>query len=103
MEGRKEVEGSRAGAAKVENENWSHIAVLEYFRVVADFLRWEGRGEASWGTLPGENSQRSWTSKMAPLRRRRVTLMRQTRLLPPEQSHVDADEESFTWKRSYTR
>lgn len=103
LEGRKEAEGSRAAALKVENENWSHIAVLEYFRVVADFLRWEARGEASWGTLPRENSQRSWTSKLAPLRRRRVTMMRRTRLLTPEQSRVDADEESFTWKRSYTR
>lgn len=66
LEGRKEAEGSRAGAAEVENENWSHIAVLEYFRVVADFLRWEARGEASWGTLPGENSQRSGPAKRLP-------------------------------------
>uniref|UniRef100_A0A3P8TNU1 Abhydrolase domain containing 15 n=1 Tax=Amphiprion percula TaxID=161767 RepID=A0A3P8TNU1_AMPPE len=79
--------------------NWSHIVVLEYFRVVADFLR----GEQRDGVLE-ENSptgRRSWIRNVVPQRRRRVTMTRRTRTQNPE--YVDPEEGEFTWKRSYTR
>lgn len=106
LEGQEEMEGGRTGNEEVEDGNWSHIAVLEYFRVVADFLKWEARDEASRGDLFGEYSQagqRSRISNMAPPRRRRATMMRRLRLQTPEESSVDAEEGNFTWKRSYTR
>lgn len=81
--------------------NWSHIVVLEYFRVVADFLK----GEQRDGVLE-ENSptgQRSWIRNVVPQRRKRVTMMRRTRTQNPEQMYADAEEGEFTWKRSYTR
>ncbi|XP_070774197.1 protein ABHD15 [Enoplosus armatus] len=106
MEGREEMEGERTGNDDVEEGNWSHVAVLEYFRVVADFLKGEERDGASQGGPLGEYSQggmRSRTSNMAPPRRRRANMMRRPRLQAPEQSSADAEEDDFTWKRSYTR
>lgn len=91
---------------EVEDGNWSHIAVLEYFRVVADFLKGEERDKANCGSPLGEYGQagqRSRTGNVAPPRRSRATMMRRLRLQVPEQSGVDAEEEKFTWKRSYTR
>ncbi|XP_061596842.1 protein ABHD15 isoform X2 [Cololabis saira] len=86
---------------------WSHTAVLEYFRVVADFLKDGVRSGLSWKG-PTDNSealQRSRTNAMTPplpRRRRRGNMMR--RLRAPEQSPVDeAEGGNFTWKRSYTR
>ncbi|XP_051793205.1 protein ABHD15 [Acanthochromis polyacanthus] len=79
--------------------NWSHIVVLEYFRVVADFLK----GEQRDGVLE-ENSptgQRSWIRNVVPQRRRRAAMMRRMRTQNPE--YMDAEEGEFTWKRSYTR
>lgn len=100
------LEGGRTTNEEVEDGNWSHIAVLEYFRVVADFLKGEERDKASWGGPLGEYGQagqRSRTGNTAPPRRRRATMMRRLRLQGPEQSRVDAEEGNFTWKRSYTR
>lgn len=106
LEGREETEGGRSGNEEVEEGNWSHIAVLEYFRVVADFLKGEERdGVSSDGPL-GEYSQagqRSRTGNVAPPRRRRANMVRRQRLQVPEESSVEAEEGSFTWKRSYTR
>lgn len=82
---------------------WSHIAVLEFFRVVAEFLRGEERNRTSCSGLEG-NSQtglRGWT--MSPPHRRRATEMRRPRPQAPERSYMDAQEGNFTWKRSYTR
>ncbi|XP_041656797.1 protein ABHD15 [Cheilinus undulatus] len=89
----------------VEGDNWSHLAVLEYFRVVADFLKREERENAPWGATGDYNlaGQLSWTSSMVPLRKRRNTVMRRPRLLAAEQSSVEEEEGNFTWKRSYTR
>ncbi|XP_070700391.1 protein ABHD15 [Pempheris klunzingeri] len=100
LEGREDTEGGRSGTEEMKEGNWSHIAVLEYFRVVADFLKGEERdpqGEYS------QTGQRSRTSNMALPCRRRVTMTRRLRSQAPEQSGVDAEEGNFTWKRSYTR
>uniref|UniRef100_A0A3Q3IEK5 Serine aminopeptidase S33 domain-containing protein n=1 Tax=Monopterus albus TaxID=43700 RepID=A0A3Q3IEK5_MONAL len=106
LEGREETEGGKTANDGAEEGNWSHIVVLEYFRIVADFLKREERDGASCGDPLGEYSQagqRNRTNK-APPRRRRPNLMRRPRLQTPEQSSVDAEEEeNFTWKRSYTR
>ncbi|KAI3373202.1 hypothetical protein L3Q82_006517 [Scortum barcoo] len=102
LEGRKEMEGGRTGNEDVEEGNWSHIAVLEYFRVAADFLKGEERDGANQGGPLGDYSQagqRSRTGNMAPPRRRRATMLRRQRQQAPEWSSMDAEEESFTWKR----
>ncbi|KAF3840965.1 hypothetical protein F7725_006827 [Dissostichus mawsoni] len=99
LEGPEETEGGRTGnEEEEEGGNWSHIAVLEYFRVVADFLKGEEKD--------GEYIQagpRSRTSNMAPPRRRRANVMRRQRLQPTEERSGDEEEGNFTWKRSYTR
>ncbi|XP_068456251.1 protein ABHD15 [Clinocottus analis] len=105
LEAREEMEEGRAGNEEEEG-NWSHVAVLEYFRVVADFLKRDERDAGSSDGPRGENSQaeqRSRTSDMDPPRRRRANIVRKQRLQTPEEISVDAEEESFTWKRSYTR
>nr|XP_033489543.1 protein ABHD15 [Epinephelus lanceolatus] len=105
LEDREETEGGRTGNEEAEGGNWSHIAVLEYFRVVADFLKGEDRNGVSLDA-PLEYSQagqRSRTSNVAPVRKRRTNMMRRQRLQTPEESSVDAEEGSFTWRRSYTR
>lgn len=104
VEGRKEMEGGRTGNEEVEDSNWSHTAVLEYFRVVADFLKGEERDRMRSDGPLGENSQagqRSRTSNNP--RRRRANIVRRQRLHAPEESSVEAKEGNFTWKRSYTR
>lgn len=106
LEGQEKLDGGRTGNEEVEDSNWSHIAVLEYFRVVADFLKWEARNEVSWGGLLGElgqAGQRSRMSNVVPPRRKRAAIMRRLQLQTAEQSSVDAEEGNFTWKRSYTR
>ncbi|XP_047462761.1 protein ABHD15 [Mugil cephalus] len=93
-----------AGEEEEEGEGegiWSHIVVLEYFRVVADFLK----GEERCGP-PEENSLaglRNRTHNAASHRRRRPTVIRRQRPPAHEQSCVDAEEGTFNWKRSYTR
>eukprot|EP00064_Thunnus_orientalis_P014265 superscaffoldBa00002458_g14307 len=101
LEGHEESDGRRTGNEEVEEGNWSHIAVLEYFRVMADFLKGEEKdGPAGEYSHTG---QRNRTSNMAPPRRRRTTMMRRQRSHAPEQSSVEVEEGNFTWKRSYTR
>ncbi|KAK5850861.1 hypothetical protein PBY51_001700 [Eleginops maclovinus] len=99
LEGPKETEEGRTGnESEEEGCNWSHIAVLEYFRVVADFLK----GEEKDGEYI-QAGQRSRTSNMAPSRRRRANMMRRQRLQPTEERSGDEEDGNFTWKRSYTR
>lgn len=106
LEGRDPMEEGRTPNEETGDGIWSHMAVLEYFRVVADFLKGEKREGASWGGALKESSfsgQRNRTiNNMAPFRRRRATMMRKSRAHAGEQSCVDRKEESFTWKRSYT-
>ncbi|XP_041863765.1 protein ABHD15 [Melanotaenia boesemani] len=91
MEGSEQMEESE--------ERWSHITVLEYFRVVADFLKKDG---ASW-TSPVETGPRSRMNTMAH-RRKKGTMLRRLRPQQFEQSSQDdVDGGNFTWKRSYTR
>ncbi|XP_078121477.1 protein ABHD15 [Sander vitreus] len=104
LEGREEMEGGRTGNEEVEDSNWSHIAVLEYFRVVADFLKGEERDGVRLDGPLGENSQAGQRSRTSNnLRRRRANMVRRQRLQAPEESSVEAEEGNFTWKRSYTR
>ena len=79
--------------------SWSDGAVLEYFRVVAEFLKVEER--KGWGPAGGGPAA-------APLpRRRRATMTRRTR--PQTQGHASQGggrgegDGLFTWQRSYTR
>lgn len=106
LKGREEqVEGGRSGNEEVDY--WSHTAVLEYFRVVADFLKREDRESVVFGSPPEDFSQTGlWSSagSMSQSRRRRNAVMRRPRQLVPEHSSLEEEEEeSFTWKRSYTR
>lgn len=103
LEGREEhAEGERSG----NTDCWSHTAVLEYFRVMVDFLKREDRESAIFGSPPEEFSQTGlWSnaSSMLQSRRRRNVVMRRPRQLVPERSNLEEEEENFTWKRSYTR
>ncbi|AWO99834.1 putative abhydrolase domain-containing protein 15-like [Scophthalmus maximus] len=102
LEDHEEMEGGETEGEEVVAGSWSHVAVLEYFRVVAEFLKREERDGASWAGPLGEYGQagsRSRTSNVAPVRRRRAPTMRR----PRPQSSEDTEEENFTWKRSYTR
>nr|XP_020499718.1 protein ABHD15-like [Labrus bergylta] len=105
LEGKEEEkEGGRTGNEEVEEDNWSHFVVLEYFRVVADFLKKEERENAVWGAAADFSlaGQLSRISSMAPLRKRRNPVMRRPRPMAAQQSNAE-EEENFTWKRSYTR
>ncbi|KAM9846810.1 protein ABHD15 [Aulostomus maculatus] len=97
-------EGGGLEDEPLQGGNWSHIAVLEYFRVVAEFLEGEERNGASQGGLVGGHPQagRSRSSNIVPPRRTRASVMRRSRPQTPEQSCVEV-EGNFTWKRSYTR
>lgn len=79
---------------------WSHAAVLEYFKVVADFLTAGEREGSGRGGPPEENptGPRSRSSNPAPLRRRRPPVTRRHR-----HPAAPCGEETFTWRRSYTR
>lgn len=90
------------GAQAGESASWSHAAVLEYFRLVADFLRSEETDMPGRNDLVGETSQRSRINMAAP-RRRRATTMRRTRPQAAELSGADSEDGKFAWKRSYTR
>uniref|UniRef100_UPI0037E9AA9A protein ABHD15 n=1 Tax=Semicossyphus pulcher TaxID=241346 RepID=UPI0037E9AA9A len=105
LQGRDEVQGGRSGYNEAEDDNWSHNAVLEFFRVVADFLKREERESGIYMSPPDYSQAVQWSrsSNMAPTRRRRATVVRRQRLQAPEESTLEAEEESFTWKRSYTR
>nr|XP_006641168.1 PREDICTED: abhydrolase domain-containing protein 15 isoform X1 [Lepisosteus oculatus] len=83
------LRGGREGSAC-----WSHSAVLEYFRVVGEFLQGEERGRDA-GQLPRHRTSTLWT------RRRRGTLLRRDRHSPAASAQLP--EDLFQWQRSYTR
>uniref|UniRef100_A0A3P9MCV0 Serine aminopeptidase S33 domain-containing protein n=1 Tax=Oryzias latipes TaxID=8090 RepID=A0A3P9MCV0_ORYLA len=86
-----------------DEKRWSHILVLEYFRVVADFLKYEESDETRWRrSLEGSQSVQRRTETMAVPHRRRINVMRRPKAQSSQHSGVD-DPENFTWKRSYTR
>lgn len=104
LEGREDSKGGAEGTGDtvVQEGNWSHIAVLDYFRVVADFLEGEESNASSQGGPVGEHcqaGQRSRTSNLGPPRRRRTSGRRSK----PPVTEESAEEGTFTWKRSYTR
>lgn len=92
-----EKDGGRSENEEVGDDNWSHAAVLEFFKVVADFFKWE---EERSGLL-GEYGQRSRISNMAASRKRSATVMRRQRQHTHELSTY-SKEENYTWKGSYT-
>lgn len=94
-------DGAQAGAGGTEKGNWSHAAVLEYFRLVADFLRLEGRAVLGKNDPLVETSQRSRINMAAP--RRRAITVRRTRAQAAELGGADSEDGKFAWKRSYTR
>ncbi|KAK7925741.1 hypothetical protein WMY93_008051 [Mugilogobius chulae] len=82
-----------------EEINWSHVAVLEYFRVVVDFLKGGEKAEGFWIGPMAEQRNRIHT--FAPVRKRRTAGMRRPQNQTIHQSLNETEE--FTWKRSYTR
>lgn len=92
------LDGAQTGTDEVQNDNWSHAAVLEYFSRVADFLRAEERDRQA----RDETSQKSRTNVAAPRRRRAITV-RRARPQAAELSGADSEDGKFAWKRSYTR
>ncbi|KAM4620604.1 protein ABHD15 [Polymixia lowei] len=93
------------GIGNEDEQNWSHMAVLEYFRVVADFLKGEegnraARDDGVRGSAQGP--PRSRTGTAVPQHRRRATVMR-SRPQTHGQASAGGEEGHFTWKRSYTR
>lgn len=82
-----------------EETNWSHVAVLEYFRVVLDFLKGGETDPGLWTGPTGE--QRIRTNTTAFLRRKRAAISRRPQIQTEDQGLET--EEQFTWKRSYTR
>lgn len=93
------LEQPEGSGGEVGNDNWSHAAVLEYFTLVADFLRSEERDGMSRSDRWGETSQRS----TAAPRRRRATTTRRSRAQTEDVSGADSEDGKFTWKRSNTR
>ncbi|KAJ7997395.1 hypothetical protein DPEC_G00228540 [Dallia pectoralis] len=91
-------EGGEGG--QEEGGCWSHAAVLEFFRVVAEFLRGEEgpRVAGFYGTEQGGQRSRTGNS-----RKRRTTTIRRDRqrTLSHREDVVEGGE--FTWQRSYTR
>ncbi|KAK2828250.1 hypothetical protein Q5P01_019284 [Channa striata] len=106
LEGHDKVKEGSSGNEEVEESNWSHAVVLEYFRAVADFLGREARDVAHCGGAQGEFSQsehKNRSSNRAPPRRRRTNTMKRPRPQAPGQSSGNAEEGNFMWRRSYTR
>ncbi|XP_026184671.1 protein ABHD15 [Mastacembelus armatus] len=106
LEGCGETEGVSSENEERKKGTWSHAVVLEYFRVVTDFLKREEGGAASCDDplgVPSQAWQRNRTSTTVPSRRRRPIMTRKSRPQEAEQSSVTAEEGNFTWKRSYTR
>ncbi|XP_023818540.1 protein ABHD15 [Oryzias latipes] len=103
LERRAEADEGRTRTEEEDEKRWSHILALEYFRVVADFLKYEESDETRWRrSLDGSQSVQRRTETMAVPRRRRTNVMRRPKAQSSQHSGVD-DPENFTWKRSYTR
>ncbi|CAN9493258.1 unnamed protein product [Ophioblennius macclurei] len=105
------LQGAGPGEEQEEEEGegeeeafWSHIAILEYFGVVADFLKAGEKEREREGPGWDENFLVGFRSRSAvapPFRRRRPPVVRRTR--QPASSSCEDAEETFTWRRSYTR
>ncbi|XP_038151731.1 protein ABHD15 isoform X1 [Cyprinodon tularosa] len=107
LEASKDINDGKPRNEEEEEGVWSHTAILEYLKVVSDFLK-EAEGDwKSWGGQLETNSLKGQKGRMnvtALPRRRRGAMMKRSRTQPAEQSALDdADGDLFTWKRSYTR
>ncbi|XP_061105358.1 protein ABHD15 [Conger conger] len=80
---------------------WSHQALLEYFRVVAEFLRAEeGKANGTRGAVP-RGSQ--WRRSTVTARRRRRARRPLVRFSIDSEGQSSGEEDMFTWHRSHTR
>ncbi|XP_010903731.4 protein ABHD15 [Esox lucius] len=79
---------------------WSHAAVLEYFQVVAEFLRGEGGPRVAGCYGPERGSQRGLTGNP---RKKRATTMRRNGHHTLSHREDVVEGRAFTWQRSYTR
>lgn len=94
---------------------WSHEAVLEYLRVVSDFLKGDERRGSRWGhgqEVEGQGQAQAqaptqgWRHRsgtMLARRRRPVLPMRRERPQTHRSISSEFPEDLFTWNRSYTR
>lgn len=94
---------------------WSHRALLEFFRVAAEFLRAEERRAWPRGAGPGAGPRGAGRRSTVMARRRRATLLRRERsvrfTVGPEvpgggassEEEEEEDDDVFTWRRSHTR
>ncbi|KAM3869254.1 protein ABHD15 [Diretmus argenteus] len=105
LEGRNEEKGGteKGGIGTGKVGNWSHMAALDFFKVVANFLKGDERDGVRRDGAVGEYGQRNKTSTMVPPRRRRATMMRRSRPQGHEPVYMEGEDGQFTWKRSYTR
>uniref|UniRef100_A0A3Q3ADX8 Protein ABHD15-like n=1 Tax=Kryptolebias marmoratus TaxID=37003 RepID=A0A3Q3ADX8_KRYMA len=92
------------GREEMDDGIWSHSVALEYFKVVAEFLKDGEREGASWrGEVNGQIGQRSRVNAGVSSRGRRATVTRRPRAQVMEQSCTDDGEGgNYTWRRSYT-
>ncbi|KAM4547584.1 protein ABHD15 [Fundulus diaphanus] len=104
LEARQQVDEERPTNEEEDKGIWSHNVVLEYLRVVSDFLKETERDWKSWTGQMEVKGQKNRMNSTAPPRRRRGAMMKRSRPQLAGQSRVDdLDGDSFTWKRSYTR
>ncbi|XP_047234537.1 protein ABHD15 isoform X2 [Girardinichthys multiradiatus] len=104
LEAGKQMDEGRTRKEDEDEGIWSHNAVLEYLRVVSDFLKeaerdwksWQGRLEVN--SLKGQKSRMNTTSLP---HRRRGAMIKKSRPQPASVDDVEGDP--FTWKRSFTR
>uniref|UniRef100_A0A3Q2ZAJ4 Protein ABHD15-like n=2 Tax=Kryptolebias marmoratus TaxID=37003 RepID=A0A3Q2ZAJ4_KRYMA len=81
------------GREEMDDGIWSHSVALEYFKVVAEFLKDGEREGASWrGEVNGQIGQRSRVNAGVSSRGRRATVTRRPRAQVMEQSCTDDGE-----------
>lgn len=97
LESQEEKDGGRSKNEEVGDDNWSHATVLEFFKVVADFLKWEERR----GVVYLENTVRRTGSATWQLLARGELTWWEDRQHTHELS-THSKEENFTWKGSST-
>lgn len=105
--------GNSSSTSSSSGGTWSHEAVLEYLRVVSDFLKGEERRRSRWarghemeGLGLGQGPVQGWRHRsgtMLARRKRPVLPIRRERHQTHQPAHSEFPEDLFTWNRSYTR
>lgn len=106
--------GGHCGFAQAGAENrggssggaWSHEAVLEYLRVVSDFLKGDKRANGQEAEGQPQVPAQGWRHRsgtMLARRRRPVLPTRRERPQTHQPTTSEFPEDLFTWNRSYTR